>query len=159
MRSQSPPWRTAYPRLTEAFLSVEQGLMKRSYPQFRLVWRAPVLLYIGELRTNYGTRFQVELHLPPLYPEAEPHGWVVAPPLPPDAPHRYIDGRICAHATPFVAWKTTAASMISVVAGWLFRYDRWRLEHVSWDVPLVGDGQTLHIHPDGTLEALHAPGR
>lgn len=150
------PWKRAHPHLTEAFLSVEQGVMKRAYPQFRLVWRDGHLLYAGHLRTHYGQEYHVELHLPPQYPEAEPHTFVISPPLPPNTPHRYVDGRICAHATPFVAWKTHAATMVSVVAGWLHRLDRWRVEGLSWELPLVPEGQPLIVHPDGRLETPHA---
>jgi len=144
-------WQRCYPTLTEAWLTVEQGVMRRAFPGFRLVWQDEQLRYSGRLNTNFETAFEVELRLPVRYPEQEPHLWVVAPRLSPDTPHRYVDGRICAHADPFIPWRTTAASMISVMAGWLFRLERWRLEGVGWDIPIEPPGRFLKVHPDGTL--------
>lgn len=146
-----PPWQAHYPLLTPAQLAAEQGLMKRSYPQFRLVGDGNQLSFQGPLVSNYGSCFHVEIRLPTRYPEEEPQLWMRDPVLPADTEHRYKDGRICAHAEPFVAYRTTVASMVSVFAGWIFRFERKRLHGVSWEVPIEVGGRSLQVNPNGTL--------
>ncbi len=143
--------KVAYPLLTRKHLAVEQAVLRRAYPQFRLVWTAERLAFRGPLRSNYGSVFIVDVRLPPRYPEQEPHLWVVSPELPPRTQHVYVDGRICAHADPFVAYQTTVATMVSVMAGWIYRFERHRTERIPWETPIVPPGRALSIHPDGTL--------
>lgn len=140
-----------YPRLSAQYLAAEQALLARTYPQFRLARRGEMLVFQGPLRSNYGSIFVLEVRLPPLYPEQEPHLWVLSPTLPARTEHRYVDGRICAHADPFVAYRTTVATMVSVMAGWIFRFERHRLEGVSWEAPIGVEGRPFAVNPDGTL--------
>lgn len=149
--SNTSAWRARYPILDERRLAAEQALMARSYPGFRLTWTGGRLAFRGPLNSNYGSRFQVEIQLPERYPEAEPHLWILSPKLPEGTEHRYVTGRICAHAQPFIPHRTTAATMVSVFAGWLFRFDRQRLEGVGWDVPLGPEGTRMGVNPDGSI--------
>lgn len=155
----NPDWRARHPLLDERRLAAEGALMQRTYPQFRLVWNEEALAFRGLLRSNFGSRFQVEIRLPDRYPEAEPRLWVLSPTLPEGTEHRYVDGRICAHAQPFIPHRTTVAAMVSVFAGWLFRFERHRLEGVGWDVPLGPEGTTLGINPDGSIYLRRGGGR
>lgn len=145
------PWQKQYPLLSEEQLLIEQSVLRKAYPGFRLVFDGTSLSFRGPLTSNYGSTFQIEVRLPPRYPEQEPHLWVLSPTLPPATEHRYVDGRICAHASPYVPYRTTVATMISVMAGWIFRFERRRFEKVSWDVPLAAAGLELAVNPDGTL--------
>jgi len=145
------PWWNRYPILSDRILVAEQGVLEHMYPQFRLAWTGQFLAFRGTLRSNYGSVFHVEVRLPPRYPEQEPHLWVLEPSIPRGTEHLYPDGRVCAHATPYVPYRTNVAAMVSVFAGWLFRFDRRRLDRISWEEPLEFNGQPLSVNPDGTL--------
>lgn len=144
-------WRRCYPLLKPRRLDAEVAVMAKAYPSFRLTEEGGLLAFRGRLRSNHSSEFVVEIRLPPRFPEVEPHLWVLSPALPERSRHRYVGGRLCAHAQPFVPYRTTAAAMVSVLAGWLFRFERDRLEGVPWEAPLGTDGETVYVRPDGSL--------
>ncbi len=147
----SGPTGNPYPLLTREHLGVEVAILHRVYPQFRLVRTGNLLAFRGPMRSNFGSVFVVDVVLPPLYPEEEPYLRVVSPALPPRTQHVYRNGNICAHADPFVAYRTTVATMISVMAGWIYRFERQRLQGIDWDVPLGRPGMTPAVNRDGSL--------
>lgn len=131
--------------------SAEQTLLAKTYPGFKLHFEGGALRFRGQLSSNYRSAFLIDVVLPPRFPEEEPKLWVLSPTLPPGTAYRYSDGSICAHASRFVPYKTSVATMISVMAGWLFRFDRHRLQGISWEEPIEPAGQPLGVNPDGTL--------
>ncbi len=141
----------SYPLLTPAHMAVELAILHRNYPQFRLIRVGNVLAFRGALRSNYGSVFVVDVVLPPLYPEEEPYLRVVSPELPPGTQHIYRNGNLCAHAKPFVAYRTTVATMISVLAGWIYRFERERIEGIDWGEEVGPPGTTPLVASDGTL--------
>ena len=149
-------WKERYPRLKALHLDFEAGGMKERYPQFRLVDDGRYLSFRGPMKTNYGGLYQVEIRLPHSFPDKEPTFWVLSPKLPENTQHRYAPGNLCAHADPYVPYQTTIASLVSVVAGWLFRFERHHFHKVPWNDPIEPPGKRLAVDPDGRLYIQNA---
>ena len=107
-------------------LRIEQYLMSRRFPQFRLT-RTTLggLHWRGVLRPAPGYAFLVTIVYPINYPYREPHLRIEAPPLRRGAPHVYSNGSPCIHPGNWDPETGTAASSVALLSSWLVSYVHW----------------------------------
>jgi ubiquitin-protein ligase len=117
---EDPRWRRR--------LLAEQELMRARFPQFVLKrGRAGELYWRGAVEPVPRAVFIVRVVYPATYPFVEPTLRVDTPPLRAGAPHVYADGSLCVHRRQWDPTRGTAPSLVPVLCGWLFMYERWRL--------------------------------
>jgi len=114
----------------QARLVAEVEAVRERFPAFALKKsQEGDLFWVGELETNFGSRYRVKISYPPTYPNRPPAAFVVHPKLNP-SPHTYGENsQLClfdpneGHSRGFDPNGTTAATVIAWVGEWLACYE------------------------------------
>jgi ubiquitin-protein ligase len=105
-------------------LSAEKIIMAQTHPQFVLKKdRKGQIFWEGYLQTNFGTLYLVNILYPANYPWDKPKLQIVDPPVRHDAPHRFVDGSLCAYPDDWGPKRCTAPAAVPLIAAWLALYE------------------------------------
>ena len=107
-------------------LVLEQQIMGMKYPQFVLKKDGVTLYWIGRLQTNSGNFYEIAVEYPDNFPEAEPAVVPISPEI--RSPrHQFRDGRLCLFYPADRSFNpnTTAATLVTWAAAWLFCYEHF----------------------------------
>ena len=119
-RTLKPAWHERMP----ARLKQETVAMQDRFPDFKLVrGSGSTLGWVGCLKSNRGNRYKVQLVYSDNFPHEEPRAFIEEPNL--VSQHMWEDGHLCLMYPDGGTWQTntTCATMIAIVAAWLFCYE------------------------------------
>lgn len=109
----------------------EREVMGKAFPAARLVKCASgSLAWDVPIRSNFGALYRVSIVYPENFPASYPLAYVVEPKIKQGTPHIYSDNHLCLfnqsdRPEKSYTSKTTAATISSWVAAWVFSYEVW----------------------------------
>jgi hypothetical protein len=118
--SSNTPWFQHHP----ARLRQEQEAMKSRFPDFTLTRGDDGALgWVGFLTSNRGNRYKVLIDYRDGFPHEEPYAFILQPRF--VSQHMWKDGHLCLMYPGGSTWRTntTAASLLAIVAAWIFSYE------------------------------------
>ena len=84
------------------------------------------MVWHGILKSNNGNKYEIAIQYPNDFPNSAPKAFILKP-IMSNVPHMWQDGSLCLFAPFDRVWdnKTTAATMVTWVAVWIFAYEIW----------------------------------
>ncbi len=127
-------WYAPWFEVNRARLLQERQVMAEKFPQFQLFLNGEVLSWVGDLTSNRGNRYVVQVVYPAQFPYKAPLVYPQDPVIqvndmqnPGRYKHQYPDGHLCLYypGDGTFSPNTTAASVVAVTAAWFFAYESW----------------------------------
>jgi len=124
---KSQRWYMSWWERNPGRLVLELKIMRDRYPQFELKNVDGRLVWHGFLRSNRGNYYEIAVVYPDNFPYEAPKAYILEPKIS-GAKHMFSDGSLCLFAPFDRTWeeKTTAATIVTWVATWIFAYEMWK---------------------------------